>query len=382
MKGKEDFPGWYKEFRENHAGMFRQALMPPQRYGLSIVIRPSNMDLEKIPTGNAVYSLKYSKDTEAEITQEIANDMKEFMTEKWAASKHKLYHFHEAFANDFILIKIPKGIALKKPLSIDYDIKNGPLLSNICIMAEENSEAKIFITKSSGAMENSFVSDHIRLLAGSNSRIAVVTVQDLGKSIASIQDRISIAGKGASVSWTDLCLGSHYSKADVVSRLEGEGAESKITVLFSGNDNQRYDIYTASVHKAPNTNSDILTKGVLNSQAKGLSRGLVRIEKNAYGSNGYEKQDCLLLSSEAEADAIPNLEINNHDVKCSHGSTIGQIDKEQLFYLMSRGLNEESAKKKIIEGYFAPVLDMMQDQDAREKLQATIEKAIEAQNAD
>jgi len=116
--------------------------------------------------------------------------------------------------------------------------------------------------------------------------------------------------------------------------------------------------------------------------SRALSRGLVYISKNAEQSTGYEKQDALLLSDEAEADAIPNLQIENNDVKCSHGSTIGQIDKEQLFYLMSRGLNEESAKKKIIEGYFAPVLDMMQDQDAREKLQATIEKAIEAQNAD
>ena len=99
------------------------------------------------------------------------------------------------------------------------------------------------------------------------------------------------------------------------------------------------------MHNAKNTTSKIITKGVLNNKSKALSRSLVKIKENAPKSNGYEKQEALLLSENAEADAIPYLEIDNNDVKCSHSSAVGQIDKDVLFYMMSRGLNESEAKK-------------------------------------
>ena len=103
-----------------------------------------------------------------------------------------------------------------------------------------------------------------------------------------------------------------------------------------------------------------------------MSRGLVKINKNAPGSNGYETQDALLLSNKAEADAIPNLEINNNDVKCSHGSTVGQVDEDKLFYLMTRGLTKDEASQKIVEGYFTPVLDMFHDPNIKEQVHKTI----------
>ena len=116
---------------------------------------------------------------------------------------------------------------------------------------------------------------------------------------------------------------------------------------------------------------------MLTDSSKGLSRGLVRIGKNAAGSNGYEKQDALLLSDKAEADAIPNLEIHNNEVKCSHGSTVGQIDAEKMFYLMSRGLNEKEAKLKIVEGYFMPILDTFEDESVKEQIHTTIIEALD-----
>jgi Fe-S cluster assembly protein SufD len=123
-----------------------------------------------------------------------------------------------------------------------------------------------------------------------------------------------------------------------------------------------------SCHLAPNTYSNIITKGAIFDSSKALSRGLVRIEKPSFNSNGYETQEALLLSERAEADAIPNLEIYNHDVKCSHGSTIGRLDKEKMFYLMSRGLTKDQAKIKLIEGFFVPAFDKIPDIKLKEKL--------------
>ena len=137
-----------------------------------------------------------------------------------------------------------------------------------------------------------------------------------------------------------------------------------------------YDLYTSSLHNAKNTTSKIITKGVLNNESKALSRSLVKIKENAPKSNGYEKQEALLLSKNAEADAIPYLEIDNNDVKCSHSSAVGQIDKDVLFYMMSRGLNKSEAKKKIVEGYFSPILELLSNQEIQDKINKKITNSL------
>jgi len=134
-------------------------------------------------------------------------------------------------------------------------------------------------------------------------------------------------------------------------------------------------LYTKAVHFAPHTESNLFTRGVVNGTARALSRGLIAIKSNASASKGYEKQDALILSEEAEADAIPNLEIENYDVKCSHGSSVGQIDPESMYYLMSRGLSEDDAKKLIIMGYFQPVMELL-DGGERTELESVLQRAI------
>ena len=195
-----------------------------------------------------------------------------------------------------------------------------------------------------------------------NSKVDFVSLQDLDKSAINIQKRKALGEKDSVVNWTDVCLGSHYTRSYIVTELKGKGSNTTNTVLYLSSENQNFDIYTASIHSKENTSSDIITKGVLNDESKVLSRGLVRIEQNAYGSDGYETQEALLLSEKAEANAIPNLEINNHDVKCSHGSSVSQLDDEKIFYLRSRGLNKKQAQKQIIEGYFMPVLSLFEEE--------------------
>src|SRR3989344_1957558 len=225
-----------------------------------------------------------------------------------------------------------------------------------------STSTKIILTKLSNNDDVSYITDDIRVICKENSKVDIITVQNINKNSINIQRRKSLNQRDSSINWTDVCLGSKYTKSNIVTSLAGQGSNISNTVIFLASDSQKFDIYTASIHKAPQTVSNILTKGVLNNEAKALSRGLVKIEENAFNSNGYEKQEALLLSDKAEADAIPNLEIHNHDVRCTHGSTIGQIDKEKIFYLMSRGLNEEEAKKQIVEGYFLPVLEMFKDE--------------------
>ncbi len=355
------------------------------KYGLNILIKPNfDFNLRPVlvrakkllqhPDSVQVYNILdeefFKKNKKAEI----------FFSDIWFDDDDMLAYLNQVLANDFVFINIPDDTVSEKPIVIDYAI-DSQVISNIFVFAGKNSRARIFLNifsdKNPGKNEKSFYSaDCVKIVAEENSMIDFISVQNLDKKSVHIQHRNAICKKDSFVNWYDVSLGSYYTRSLFVSKLEESGAQSTTTVLYMVKGNQLLDVYTASIHKAPHTVSDILTRGVLNDEAKALSRGLVRIEKNAFGSNGYEKQEALLLSEKAEANAIPNLEINNNEVKCSHGSSIGQLDEEKIFYVMSRGLNKEQAQKKIIEGYFTPLLEKV-DLSVRNKVEKIILNALE-----
>tara|TARA_Y100000310_G_scaffold172170_2_gene172308 strand:+ start:10263 stop:11348 length:1086 start_codon:yes stop_codon:yes gene_type:complete len=355
----------FAKIQKESLSKLKNAVLPTGKYGLGILIKPT-LDLGKVKS--ALPKAKITiKSKEVKVSQDSPTN-KAFFSKTFMDSSYES-NFLTAHANNFIQITIPKNTQLKKPIEIHQHIESGPFISLILIKAEANSKAQILLKKSGKA---NLVADDTRIITESGAKIDFITLQHLGKDVHNIQRRNSHTGKDSEVNWVDVCLGSGYTKSDIISSLQEPGATSNNKVIYFAKNTQKYDIYTASLHNAPNTYSDIVTKGVLNDSAKALSRGLVKINKNAANSNGYETQDALLLSDKAEADAIPNLEILNHDVKCSHGSTVGQIDEESLFYLMSRGLSKKDATAKIVEGYFTPVLDMFQDKN----IKAEVHKAV------
>jgi Fe-S cluster assembly protein SufD len=392
-KGLPQEPAWSTEYRKKAFHALQKSTLPPFRYGLNIFIKPefdfstlNPYSTEPVEVHNTIVYDKESgvnlyagNSLPKEVDEEGKEKIQKFMTPEWEKKEdhHQLYHLHQACANDFILIHIPKSVEVQKPIEIHYEAIKGPLFTTIFVLAEANSKVQILLTKQGVVQGQQYVSDDIRILAQENSKVEFVTIQATNKKNVNYQKRTSFGKKDAHVNWVDVCVGTQYTKSDVVNALQEQGATADTTILFLGADQQQYDIYTASLHEAPNTFSNLVTKGVLTSKSQALSRGLVKIEKNAPGSNGYEKQDALLLSEQAQANAIPNLEIDNHDVKCSHGSTIGQLDKEKLFYLMSRGLPKKDAEQLIIEGYFNPVLELFKDEVLQQRVQEHIVKSMQ-----
>ncbi|MBW2985355.1 Fe-S cluster assembly protein SufD [Candidatus Woesearchaeota archaeon] len=378
-------PEWFTQYRLNSFLNSQKTNYPTFRYGLNIKIEPSNFNFSGVTPKhiqNSLIKIDYDKN-EAEIFSSNQLDfsdeskIKPFLTKDWVnkEDENKIFYFNQAFANDFLFINIPKNTELNNPIEINYDINDSTFISNIFILAEKNTKAKIILNKSS--QENSsYISETVKIIAEENSKIDFITIQNLNNETINIQDRKSIGKRDSQVNWIDLCLGTQYTKSQVISNLNEPGADTNNTILFLGSGSQQYDLYTASLHNAKNTTSKIITKGVLNNESKALSRSLVKIKENAPKSNGYEKQEALLLSENAEADAIPYLEIDNNDVKCSHSSAVGQIDKDVLFYMMSRGLNESEAKKKIIEGYFSPILELLSNQKIQDKINEKITNSL------
>ena len=193
----------------------------------------------------------------------------------------------------------------------------------------------------------------IRLEIGEGARVVYVA-----KSTSSVEfvRREARLAKNAKLEWLDECSAPEFSRASFVTRLEGEGAEVEATSLLRGTRQQRFDVKHEIVHAAPRTVSSLRVGSVLAGGAKAIVRGLVRVEKGAPGCVSRQKEETLLLSDAAEIDAVPMLEIENQDVRCSHAATIGRIDAEKVFYLMSRGLDRAAAEAMLISAFVEPYL--------------------------
>jgi Fe-S cluster assembly scaffold protein SufB len=163
--------------------------------------------------------------------------------------------------------------------------------------------------------------------------------------------------QNAQITWVEKMQDSNFYKSIFHTYLEEEGAKGYTYGMFLQSDTSQTDIYSATYHLAPHTMSDAVSKGVLQEGAKAVHRSLVHIAPAAYDCEGYERQDTLLLSDSAQINAIPNLEINNNQVKCSHGATTTYIDDEKLFYFLSRGLDRKTAEELFVSGHIAPVIE-------------------------
>ena len=178
------------------------------------------------------------------------------------------------------------------------------------------------------------------------------------------------------VAWVTGGFGSAKGKVRIQNDLAGPGATSRVTGAYFVDGKQHLDYDTFQEHIAPSTTSDFAFKGALRDEARAVWRGMIRVEQDAQKTNAYQENRNLLLSKTAHADSIPGLEILANDVRCTHGATLGQVDRDQLFYLMTRGLNRSEAERLIVRGFFQDALDRVKLEPVREALAAALEARI------
>ncbi|MEJ7655039.1 MAG: SufD family Fe-S cluster assembly protein [Chloroflexia bacterium] len=173
-----------------------------------------------------------------------------------------------------------------------------------------------------------------------------------------------------------IALGGKFTKGNVEAELRQKGASCEMLGLYFGDESQFFDYHTVQDHAAPNCTSDLLFKGVMTGKSRAVFSGLIRVRPGSNKTDAYQTNRNLLLSDTSRADSIPNLEIETNDVKCSHGASIGPIDKEQLFYLMSRGLVKRDAERMIVDGFFDPIVKRIPLEGVRERLQEAVEQKM------
>ena len=178
--------------------------------------------------------------------------------------------------------------------------------------------------------------------------------------------------RDASVSTVNIALGGQYSKADISNVMQGKNAQSEMIGVTFGHGTQHFDNHTEHVHEVGDSFSDMDFKVVLENEAKSAYTGLIRIDLDAPNSEAYQENRNLMLDPTCSAESIPELEILNENVRCTHGATVGPIDEDQVYYLMTRGLPEREAERLIVEGFFGPALDRIDDEGLRDRMWSLI----------
>ncbi len=278
-----------------------------------------------------------------------------------------------------LLVHVPKGAVVEKPIYIRIAnaIEGGSLFWRLLIVAEAESRFTVIEEYASAAPSLSGYSNAaVEIVVEDGAKVEYVSVQNLSQSTWHFASHHARVGRDAELDWVAGGFGSGGGKVWIQNDLAGQGATSRVTGAYFADHEQRLDYDTFQEHIAPNTTSDFAFKGALRDTARAVWRGMIRVEEGAQKTNAYQENRNLLLSKTAHADSIPGLEIMANDVRCTHGATLGQVDREQLFYLMTRGLSHAEAERLIVRGFFQDVLDRVELEPVRDALAAALEARI------
>jgi len=290
-------------------------------------------------------------------------------TEKFAAHNAAMWKHG-------LLVVVPKGVVLEQPLYVRIAV-TGQTFWRLVVVAEEGSRASLIEEYASPAVDTEAYSNAVtELFVEQNAKLEYVSLQNLSTETWHFASHHAAVGRDAELDWVAGGFGSKRGKTRIQNDLNGPGATSRVTGAYFADGEQHLDYDTFQEHVAPNCESDFAFKGALRDNATAVWRGMIRVEPDAQKTNAYQECRNLMLSPTAHAVPIPGLEIMANDVRCTHGATVSRVDREQLFYLMARGLPRPEAERMVVRGFFQDVLDRIELEPVREAVTAALEARI------
>ena len=275
-----------------------------------------------------------------------------------------------------LLVVVPKGVVLEKPLYVRI-AATGQTFWRLVVVAEEGARASLIEEYRSPSPGTVAYSNAVtELFVEPSAKLEYVSLQNLSTETWHFASHHARVERDAELDWVAGGFGSKKGKTRIQNDLNGRGATSRVTGAYFADGNQHLDYDTFQEHIAPDCTSDFAFKGALRDNATAVWRGMIRVEKDAQKTNAYQECRNLMLSPTTHAVPIPGLEILANDVRCTHGATVGRVDREQLFYLMARGLPRPEAERLIVRGFFQEILDRIELEPVREAVTAALEARI------
>jgi Fe-S cluster assembly protein SufD len=286
---------------------------------------------------------------------------------------------HAAFFTGGNFLYVPADVVIEEPIRAEHFSKASgtTVLPHTLIVAGRGARFNFldeYIAEDTN--EAGYRGGSTEIFLGEGAEVGYVSVQKWGRNTWHFGDQRARVAKDAKLKLFNVTLGGRFSKTRVEASLVGQGSEAELKALYLASGEQFFDFHTLQDHQVGNTRSDLLFKGALQDTARTVYAGLIRIEKGAARSDAYQANRNLVLSDHAKATSIPMLEIDNNDVRCTHGATVGPVDPQHMFYLRSRGIPEATARRMLVQGFFGEVLERIPFEHARKLIETELEARL------
>ncbi len=309
-------------------------------------------------------------------TPELA---RRYFTKAIPPEDDKFAALNNAFFTAGTFLYVPKGLNIKIPFRniVLLKTRHQAAFTHNIIIAEDNSKVNFLqeaYSKLDAQEGQSLYSEVTEVYLGEDAEVNFSSLQNFEGSVHSTLNRRCVAQKDSRMNWTVGHIGGGTTRSRVESALDGPGAAAEDVEIVFGSESQRVDAVTDLTHRSTHTTGHVLARGVLRDTSRVIFKGMIRIDEGAKNSNSYLAEHAMILSKKARADAIPGLEIKTNEVKATHSGSVSQVDEEQIFYLMSRGLSQSEAQRLIIIGFLHPAVQRIPLRTVRAAIQYLIEE--------
>jgi len=362
--------------------------------GTSCVDRAKRMLAGKLSAGRVIQCGAYIADIE--LPDELSSQGVILMDLASAAREHpqlieshlgralpadagKFAALNSAFWSAGVFLYVPRGVRIDAPIRIVRWVEQGGLayFPRTLLVAAEGSEIGLVEEFASPDLPSpAFCNGAVEVFAGAGAHVRYVALQHWGRNMHHLSTQRTVAQRDAKLDSLVVNLGASVARVELHSALRGPGARSDMLGLYFGQDDAHFDHSTRQDHEVPHASSDLLYKGALDGRSRSIFRGLIKVFPKAQRTDAYQTNRNLILSRQAEATSLPNLEIEADDVRCSHAAAVGQLDDEELFYIMSRGVPRHEAERLVVFGFFGEVLERLPIPTVVHELREAIERMI------
>jgi Fe-S cluster assembly protein SufD len=295
------------------------------------------------------------------------------------AERTKFSAMHAAFRTGGVFVYVPAGVSVELPLqSLTYvDAEGLAVFPHTVIVAEQGSTVTLIERFVSRPLERVLSDAVAEIFVGPGARVRYVSLQDWGEGMTHLSVQRAVLDRDAELRSLAVAFGGSLSRTEVESVLSAPGGHSEMLGVYFTDGTQHFDHRSLQDHVAPHCGSEVLYKGALKGRSRAVYSGWVHVRKDAQKTDAFQTNRNIVLSDEAKADSIPNLEIEANDVRCGHAASVGPVDEDVRFYMQSRGIPADEAERLIVTGFFQEVLDRVGLDEVREGLEQAIEAELE-----
>jgi Fe-S cluster assembly scaffold protein SufB len=318
-----------------------------------------------------------------ELRDDLEDARNALTREHGLSTTDKFAQLTRAFWSQGVVLDVPADVRLSKPIVIRWAL-GGPdraLVTRTVVRLGDGAAASVVeeLVPSSDQDDDergqAFFAGTMEVTLGANAALQIASLQELPANVVAVQHRTATVGEGGALQWALAQLGGRLVRSRVDNRLVGDHSSVRQVEIVFGAGEQLFDLTSYTTHVGKNTTGDLLSKAALLEKARTYMKGLITIERSANGTDSFLGEFGMNLSKDARSVAIPSLEIDQPDCRrAAHSSSVGPVDETQLFYLESRGIPPDEARKFIVLGFLEPVVARVPLASAQDRLRELLEE--------